>query len=130
MTIELRFLIWSVLLGIAHLIAASHFISHRYGYRWTAGNREEMMPPLKGMAGRVDRATTNFLETFPFFVAVVLVAHLAGCHNTLTILGAHLYFWGRIFYAGASMAGFPLVRSLSWNIPTSGILLFVIALLS
>jgi uncharacterized MAPEG superfamily protein len=129
MTIELRFLIWSVLLGIAHLVAASHFISHQYGYRWTAGNREEEMPPLKGMTGRVDRATTNFLETFPFFAAVVLVAHLAGCHNTLTILGAHFYFWGRIAYVLASVAGFPLVRSLVWNIPTSGILLFVIALL-
>jgi uncharacterized MAPEG superfamily protein len=129
MTIELRFLIWSVLLGIAHLIAASHFISHQYGYRWTAGNREEEMPPLKGMTGRIDRATTNFLETFPFFAAVVLVAHLAGCHNTLTILGAHFYFWGRIAYVLASAAGFPLVRSLVWSIPTSGILLFVIALL-
>lgn len=129
MTIELRFLIWSVLLGIAHLIAASHFISHQYGYRWTAGNREEEMPPLKGMTGRIDRATTNFLETFPFFAAVVLVAHLGGCHNTLTILGAHLYFWGRIAYVLASVAGFPLVRSLAWNVPTSGILLFAVALL-
>jgi uncharacterized MAPEG superfamily protein len=130
MTLELHFLVYSVILGLVHLVAASHFISHQYGYRWTAGNREEMMPRLKGMAGRVDRATTNFLETFPFFAAVVLIAHVAGCHNTLTILGAHLYFWGRIFYVGASIAGFPLVRSLSWNIPTSGILLFLIALLS
>jgi uncharacterized MAPEG superfamily protein len=130
MTTELHLLVYCVILGLVHLVAASHFISHQYGYRWTAGNREEVMPPLKGMAGSVDRATTNFLETFPFFAAVVLIAHLAGCHNTLTILGAHLYFWGRIFYVGASMAGFPLVRSLSWNIPTSGILLFVIALLS
>jgi uncharacterized MAPEG superfamily protein len=128
MTIELQFLIWSVVLGIAHLIAASHFISHQYGYRWTAGNREEEMPPLKGMTGRIDRATTNFLETFPFFATVVLVAHLTGCHNTLTILGAHFYFWGRIAYVLASVAGFPLVRSLVWSIPTSGILLFVIAL--
>jgi len=61
---------------------------------------------------------------------MVLVAHLAGCHAALTTLGAHLYFWGRIFYTGMSMAGFPLIRSLSWNIPTSGILLFVIALFS
>ena len=129
MTIELRFLIWSVVLGIAHLVAASHFISHHYGYRWTAGNREEEIPPLRGLAGRIDRATTNFLETFPFFAAVVLVAHLAGCHNALTILGAYFYFWGRIAYVLASVAGFPLVRSLVWNIPTSGILLFVIALL-
>ena len=130
MTTELHFLVYCVILGLVHLVAASHFISHQYGYRWTASNREEIMPPLKGMAGGVDRATINFLETFPFFAAVVLIAHLVGCHGTLTILGAHLYFWGRIFYLGASTAGFPLVRSLSWNIPTSGILLFVIALLS
>jgi uncharacterized MAPEG superfamily protein len=129
MTTELRFLIWSVALGIAHLVAASHFISHQYGYRWTAGNREEEMPPLKGLAGRIDRATTNFLETFPFFAASALVAHVAGCHNTLTILGAHFYFWGRIAYVIASVAGLPLIRSLVWNIPASGILLFVIALL-
>jgi len=87
------------------------------------------MPTLKGMAGRVDRATTNFLETFPFFAAVVLIAHVVGCHGALTIWGAHLYFWGRIFFTTASMAGFPLLRSLSWNIPTTGILLFVVALL-
>jgi uncharacterized MAPEG superfamily protein len=111
------------------LIAASHLISHQYGYRWTAGNRDEAMPPLIGMVGRVDRATTDFLETFPFFAVAVLVAHLAGCHNTLTILGAHFYFWERIAYVSASVAGFPLVRSLVWNIPTPGILLFVIALL-
>ena len=129
MTTELQFLIYSVILGLTHLVAASHFISFQYGYRWTASNREEQMPPLKGLAGRVNRATTNFLESFPFFAAAVITAHLAGCHNTLTILGAHFYFWGRIFYTGASMAGFSLIRSLSWNIPTSGILLFVIALL-
>jgi uncharacterized MAPEG superfamily protein len=129
MTTELHLLVYSVILGIIHLVAASHFISHQYGYRWTAGNREEQMPPLKGVAGRVDRATTNFLETFPFFAAVILTAHVVGCHGALTIWGAHLYFWGRIFYTAASMAGFPLLRSLSWNIPTTGILLFVIALL-
>jgi hypothetical protein len=32
---------------------------------------------------------THDLETFQFFAAVVLIAHLVGCHNTLTILGAH-----------------------------------------
>jgi uncharacterized MAPEG superfamily protein len=99
MTNEIHILICSCVLGILHLIAASHFISFQYGYRWTASNREEEMPPLKGMAGRVDRAATNFLETFPFFATAVIIAHVAGKHSALTLWGANLYFWGRIVYA-------------------------------
>jgi uncharacterized MAPEG superfamily protein len=72
MTIELRFLVASIILGLVHLIAASHLISFQYGYRWTASDREQAMPPLRGLANRVDQATTNFLETFPFFAALVL----------------------------------------------------------
>ena len=74
MTTELRFLAASVILGLLHLIAASHLISFQYGYRWTASNREEPVPPLRGLANRVDQATTNFLETFPFFAALVLTS--------------------------------------------------------
>jgi uncharacterized MAPEG superfamily protein len=71
MTIELWLLVASVILGLVHLIAASHLISFQYGYRWTASSREESVPPLRGLANRVDQATTNFLEAFPFFAAVV-----------------------------------------------------------
>ena len=74
MTTELRFLIGSVILGLVHLITSSHLISWQRGYRWTASNREEEAPPLHGLPNRVDQATTNFLETFPFFAALVLIA--------------------------------------------------------
>ena len=86
------------------------------------------MPPLKGAAGRVDRAVTNFLETFPLFAAAVLIAHVAGRHGALTVWGVHLYFWGRVIYAIAYSAGFPLVRSMIWNVATGGIVLLWIAL--
>jgi len=123
MTTELRFLVASVLLGLVHLIASSHLISWQRGYRWTAGRREGQSRPLSGVANRVDQATTNFLETFPFFVALVFVARV-------TIVGAHFYFWGRLGYLLAAAAGFSLVRSvLCWNIAVIGILLFVVALL-
>ena len=128
MTIELHFLALSVILGIVHLVAASHFISSQYGYRWTASNREQEMPPLKGAAGRVDRAVTNFLETFPLFAAAVLIAHVAGRHSALTIWGAHLYFWGRVLYAIAYSFGFSYIRSLIWNVATGGIVLILVAL--
>ena len=120
-------LLYSVLLGIAHLIAASHFISWQYGYKWTAGNREEEMPPLKGIVGRVDRGVMNFLESFAFFAAAVLVAHVGGVHTPLTVLGAQMYFWGRVAYAIIYAIGIPVARSLAWNVATVGILLIVAA---
>jgi uncharacterized MAPEG superfamily protein len=131
MTTELQFLVASVILGLLQLIVASHLISCQYGYRWTASDRNEPMPPLHGLASRVDQATTNFLETFPFFAAVVLTAHLTNTHNALTILGAHQYFWGRLGYVTAAALSFGLLRSaVFWNVALAGIALFLIALLS
>jgi uncharacterized MAPEG superfamily protein len=129
MTVELRILTYSVILGIVHVIAASHLISNQYGYAWTAGMREKEMPILTGVAGRVDRAFTNFLETFPFFAAVVLIASVLARHNALTIWGAYLYVTGRIAYVVLYAMGFGLLRSLVWNVALAGITLFLIAIL-
>src|SRR6266496_3195660 len=130
MTTELWLLVASVILGLVHLIAASHLISFQYGYRWTASSREEPVPPLRGLASRVDQATTNFLETFPFFAVLVLVAHLTHHNSLLTLWGAHLYFWARLGYLLAAAAGYGLLRSvLFWNTALIGIALFLIALL-
>ncbi len=81
------------------------------------------------MAGRLDRALRNFLETFPLFAAVVLAAHVSETHNALTEWGVRLYLWGRVAYVPLYAAGVPLVRSLVWNVATVGIVLIVVALL-
>ena len=86
----------SVVLGIVQVIAASHAASLQRGYRWTASPRDEQVEPLRGVAGRLDRALRNFVETFPLFAAVVLVAHVTDTHDALTEWGARLYFWGRL----------------------------------
>src|SRR5919107_2663416 len=126
--VELRMLTLSVVLGIAQIIAASHAASLQRGYRWTASPRDEKVEPLRGVAGRLDRALRNFLETFPLFAAVVLAAQLTGTHDALTEWGARLYFWGRLAYVPLYAAGVPLIRSLVWNVPTIGIGLIIVAL--
>jgi uncharacterized MAPEG superfamily protein len=131
MTTELWILVASIILGLVHLIAASHLISFQYGYRWTASSREQPAPPLRGLANRVDQATTNFLESFPFFAALVLVAHVTHHHSLLTLWGAHLYFWARLGYVLAAAAGYGLLRSiLCWNTALAGMVLFLVALLA
>lgn len=129
MTSEFLLLVASIVLGIVHLITTSHLISWQRGYRWTAGNREQDLPPLRGLADRVDQATTNFLETFPFFAAAVLLAAVTDHHSSLTVIGAHLYFWGRVGYLLAACTGYGLLRSLfCWNAALTGILLLLIAI--
>ena len=129
MTVELRMLTLSVVLGIVQIVAASHAASLQRGYRWTASPRDSQVEPLRGVAGRLDRALRNFVETFPLFAAVVLVAHAAGTHSALTEWGARLYFWGRVVYVLLYAAGVPLIRSLVWNVATIGIVMVVAALL-
>src|SRR5690349_2387783 len=65
--VELRMLAFSVILGLIHIVAASHSASLQRGYKWTASARDHPLPPLTGIAGRLARALTNFGETFPFF---------------------------------------------------------------
>jgi uncharacterized MAPEG superfamily protein len=128
-SVELRMLTLSVVLGIVQIIAASHAASLQRSYRWTASPRDAKVEPLRGLAGRLDSALRNFGETFPLFAAVVLVAHTTDTHDALTEWGARLYFWGRVAYVLLYAAGVPLIRSLVWNVATIGILLIVAALL-
>jgi uncharacterized MAPEG superfamily protein len=86
-TVELKMLTFGVVLGLVQIVAASHAASLQRGYRWTSSPRDEAVPPLRGVAGRLDRALRNFLETFPLFAAVVLAAHVSETHNALTEWG-------------------------------------------
>jgi uncharacterized MAPEG superfamily protein len=127
LSVELRVLLWSVLLGFVHIVAASHAASLQRGYRWTASARDEPLPPLEGVAGRLSRALANYLETFPLFAVLVLAAEVAGIHGRLTEWGAFLYLGARILYLPLYTFGVPLVRSLVWNVAAVGMLLFAVA---
>lgn len=129
MTIELKMLALSAVLGLVQIILSAHSASLQYGYKWAASARDEVMEPLKGIAGRLDRALHNFTETFPLFATAVLTVCIAGRHNWMTVYGTQLYFWGRVLYILLYAVGVRLVRSLVWNIATLGIVLILISLL-
>jgi uncharacterized MAPEG superfamily protein len=98
------------------------------GYVWTASSRDEAVPSLTGVAGRLARALQNFVETFPMFAAAILITNVAATHNWMTEWGAQLYFWGRVIYLALYAAGVFLLRSLAWNIATLGIVLVLLSL--
>ncbi len=116
MTTELLALVFAILLGFAHLFIAANAALKVRGVDWNAGPRDEPKTPLKGVAGRLDRAFRNYLETFAFFAAAVLIAHLANRHNALTIYGAWIYVVARVIYLPLYAAGVPYIRSAVWSV--------------
>ena len=128
MTVELRMLMLSVAFGMAHIVLTAHSASLQRGYRWTASSRDQAVPPLTGVSGRVERGLQNFLETLPFFIVAVLVANALDLHNAYTEWGALLYFWGRVVYLPLYAFGVRIVRSIAWNVATLGIVLIVVSI--
>lgn len=115
-TAELTALAAAVMLGFAHIVAASHAISLQRGYRWTASARDEPVAPPTGLAGRLDRASRNFTETFAFFAAAVLLVHVTHAEGAATAWAAWAYVAGRLAFWIAYAAGVFLLRSLIWNV--------------
>lgn len=130
MPIELIGLVASVALGIVHIVLASHSASLQRGYRWTASARDAVVPPLTGVAGRLSRASANYLETFPYFGLLALAVYFAGASSATAAWGVWLYLLGRVVYLLLYAFGVFLVRSLMWNVATLGIVLLGWALVS
>jgi uncharacterized MAPEG superfamily protein len=60
MTLELKMLALSVVLGLVQIVLASHAASLQRGYVWTASSRDDPVPALTGVAGRMARARAWF----------------------------------------------------------------------
>ncbi len=127
MTTELALLAWAVVLGLVHAVATGQLGVAQLGLAYSMGPRDEQKQ-LVGVPARVQRAFANYMQTFPFFAAAVLMAHVAGRHSWLTVYGAQLYFWARLVYVPLYAAGIPVVRTLAFVAASAGIVMILIAL--
>lgn len=127
MTTELALLAWSVVLGLMHALATGQFTTMQHGMSYGLSPRDEKKP-LTGVGARVERAFANYMQSFPFFAAAVLIAHVAGRHSGLTVIGAQLYFWARLAYVPLYAAGIPVARTVAYLVSLLGVVLILIAL--
>lgn len=128
MTTELCLLAASIALGLLQIALAATGSVMQRGLGWAAGARDGEARLLTGVAGRLDRARGNFLETFPLFAVAVLLALALQRHNGMTVFGAQLYFWARVAYVPAYAAGIPYLRTLIWTVSIVGIVMVLAAL--
>ena len=129
MQTELLALGGTIVLALVHIFWAGHARTRQYGTRWNIGARDEEMPPLAPLPGRLLRAQANFMETFPLFAAALLGAIAAGHIGWKTALGAQLYLAGRLAYLPLYAAGVTGWRTLAFMVSLAGLLLVLWALL-
>ena len=122
MSIELTLLGCAIVLGLAHVFIAATLATQQRGLKWNAGNRDGAQAPLTGVAARADRASRNFLETFPFFAVAILGVVLAHTNTPHTVLGAKIYLWARLLYLPIYLIGIPYLRTLVWAVSLWGLL--------
>src|SRR6188768_2601635 len=98
MTVELKIAVFGALLLLVHIFAAVHLKTKQYGRKWNVGARDETLPPLNPVGGRLARAQANFHETFPIAIVALLGVVMAGRTTSLIALGGWIWLGARIIY--------------------------------
>lgn len=127
MTTELTYLALTLVLAIVQILAAGAARTAELGAKWNAGPRDGAAPPPGKLAGRLIRAQANLFETLPLFIGAVLIAHVAGANGPMTVLGAQLYFFGRLVYVPLYAFGVPYLRSAVWGVAALGLILILVS---
>lgn len=128
MLAEITVLALSGLLMLVHIFAATHYKTKQYGVDWNMGARDEDTPPLNDIAGRLDRARGNFLETLPLAIIALFGVVLADKATNLTAIAAWVWLGARLIYLPLYWAGVPKVRTYVWAVSLLA-LLYVLGVL-
>jgi uncharacterized MAPEG superfamily protein len=127
MATEFIMLALSIALGLAHVLLHGHAESLQRGYGWALSPRDAAVEPLMGIPARLERAMRNYLETFTFFGATVMLAHTVGRHTKMIAAGSMIYLFARLIYLPLYAFGVPVLRTVVWNLSVLGIVLILLS---
>ena len=122
-------LVCSVVLLIVHVMLQGFFATRELGPKWNAGPRDEGLKPKSPVAGRAERASLNYRETYPAVVALILALAFYSDARGIGLIGGWVWFLARIAYIPLYLQGVPKVRSLIWLISLLGIAMMVVGLM-
>ena len=130
MTSELTILAWTLVLALVQILLTAAFRTKETGLSYNMGARDTQAPPMGKITSRLQRAQANLFETLPLFAAAVLASNAGGHDNSMTLLGAQIYFGARVLYVPLYAFGIPLVRSLAWGASLAGLVMILVAILA
>ncbi len=119
----------SVILLLFHIMLQGFLATRELGSTWNAGPRDEGREAKGVAAGRANRASKNYQETYPAFVGLLLGLAFIGDASGWGLLGAWIWFIARIIYIPLYLKGVPYIRSLVWLVSVLGLLLMMLGLI-
>lgn len=124
MPIELSVLVWSAALLFILIVVYANANVSAMGMQWGIGNRDEGSTAT-GAGPRAKRAASNLIENLLIYACLVIPAHLAGIHTSLTVLGAELFLIGRVVHALVYTTGLTFlgIRTIAWAVAVIGYLI-------
>ena len=128
MTPELTYLVYAVILLIAHMLIQATLSDLSKGLPWALGAQDEPREQ-NVIAGRVERALRNYVYNLPAFIALALILAVTETNTAGTATGAALWFWARVAYVPAYASGVPLVRSIAWFASLGGLVMMILPLM-
>ena len=126
---EILILAWGAVLLLVHIFAAGHYKTKQYGTQWNVGARDEALPPLEPIAGRLVRAQANYAETFPIAIIALLGVVLAGRTSDMTALGGWIWLGARALYLPVYWAGIRGLRTAIFMVSLVGLVMVLWPLL-
>jgi uncharacterized MAPEG superfamily protein len=112
--IGVTILAFGALLLLVHIFAAANAKTKQYGVSWNMGARDEALPPLDVVPGRLARAQANFLETLPIAIIALLGVVVAGRTNEWTAIGGWVWLGARVAYLPLYAMGVRGLRSIAF----------------
>ncbi|MCM2293408.1 MAPEG family protein [Allorhizobium sp. BGMRC 0089] len=119
----------SIVLLVVHILLQGMTATRELGTTWNAGPRDGDRKPEGKLAGRAARASMNFRETYPAFLALAFGVILAGDPSGLARMGAWLWLAARLLYIPLYLTGIPYIRSLVWVASMLGLAMMFIVLM-
>jgi uncharacterized MAPEG superfamily protein len=129
MPVEIKIAAFGALLLLVHIFAAVHLKTKQYGRAWNVGARDEVLPPLNPVAGRLARAQANFQETFPIAIVALLGVVIAGRTSSWTAIGGWIWLGARIIYLPLYGYGVPVWRTATFVASIVGLAIVIRPLL-
>ena len=129
MPVEIKIAAFGALLLLVHIFAAVHLKTKQYGRAWNVGARDEMLPPLNPVGGRLARAQANFQETFPIAIVALLGVVIAGQTSSWTAIGGWIWLAARIIYLPLYGFGVPVWRTATFTASIAGLVMVIWPLL-
>ena len=121
MPIELKILALGAIILLIHISAAGYAKTRQFGPDWNMGARDEELPPLNPVAGRLVRAQANFQETFPIAIVALAGVVVAGRASEWTAVGGWIWLVARLIYLPLYGFGIPRLRTAVFLISVIGL---------